>query len=125
MHQDGWLAEMAHPSDQVVVSSRAACSAVAVAVAETRQPFLPRDDVDQEVELVRLGECFRNVCAGQCTTFVRICDNECTRCDFRYKNCVRGQHQNHICGENVVGVEHANPTRVAVLECDMWGTHCR
>jgi len=95
MYQDGWLTETAYPSNQVVVSSRAACRTVAM--TETRQAFLPRDDVDQKVKLVRLGERFCNVCARQCTAFIRVCDDECTRCDFRYKNCVCvGTSESHM-----------------------------
>ena len=65
-------------------------------MTETRQPFFPRYDVDQEVELIRFGERFCNVCARQCTAFIRVCNNECTGCDFRYEDYVYGRSESHM-----------------------------
>lgn len=81
--------ETAYPSNQVI-SSR---NSTSTTETKTGEPFLPRYNVDQEVELIRLGEGFCNVCTRQCTAFIRVCNNECTRCDFGYKNCACGSSE--------------------------------
>jgi hypothetical protein len=47
-----------------------------------REPFFPRHDINQEIELVRLGERLGDVGAGKRAPLVGVGDDECTGSDF-------------------------------------------
>lgn len=56
-------------------------------LSESNYALFPRHDVYQEIKLVGLCQRLCNVCTRQRSSFVRVCDNECTSCYFCDENC--------------------------------------
>lgn len=50
---------------------------------DTGKRLFAGNNVDEEVELVRLAECLGDVCPRESSPLVRVGDDECARCNLR------------------------------------------
>ena len=67
-----------------------------------RSRLLARDDVDKEVEHVRLGEGSSNVASLECTSFVVFCMDPGAHCEFRDEDVATfGEENGSFCRDHL------------------------